>query len=114
MPASFDFPAFRAAYEARDAAAWIGFYAEDAEWIEYVPDLTACNRRTIGRAAIAELLAAAAWPELLALEEPEIDMDRIRFRVRLGHATGRRIVDLVMLVTEAGRIVRQVDVEAWD
>jgi hypothetical protein len=115
MSASFDFPAFRAAYAARDLAAWVGFYADDAEWIEYLPDLPSCHRRTVGRAAIAEFLSAAAtWPELIAVEEPEIDGDRVRFLVRVGHADGRRMIDLVMLAVEAGRIVRQVDVEAWD
>lgn len=112
---SFDFPAFRAAYEARDAAAWLGFYAEDAEWIEYRPDCTECHRRTLGRTAIGEFLAAAAeWPEVLAVEEPEIEADRLRFRAWVGQPDGRRIVEHVMLLTGDGRIRRQVDVETWD
>ena len=113
MPESlFDFDQFRAAYQARNPAAWLHFYADDAEWIEYGPDLTACRRRTAGRPAIGEFLrATTTWPEVLGLEEPEIDADRVRFRARVRDADGHRLVEHVMLLTQDGRIRRQVDVE---
>ena len=111
---AFDFDAFRAAYEARDAAAWLGFYADDAEWIEYGPNLSACRRRTVGRAEIDEFLRATAWPEVLGCDEPEVDADRMRFRARLRLADGHGLVEHVMLITEDGRIRRQVDVEVTD
>lgn len=116
MPApSFDFPAFRAAYEARDVAAWLDFFADEAEWIEYRPDRPACHRWTIGRTAIGEFLSEAApWPSVLSVEEPEIDAGRVRFRAWLSHPDGRRIIEHVMLLTTDGRIRRQVDVEVWD
>ena len=108
---SFDFDQFRAAYEARNPEAWLGFYAEDAEWIEYGPDLSACLRRSAGRAAISEFLhGTRIWPEVLGFEEPEIDADRVRVRVRIRDAEGHRLVEHVMLLTQDGRIRRQVDV----
>ena len=108
---SFDFDQFRIAYKARDAGSWLDFYTDDAEWIEYGPDLSACLRRMAGRAAIGEFLrATSTWPEVLGIEEPEVDTDRIRFRVRIRDAEGHRLVDHVMLLTEDGRIRRQVDI----
>jgi hypothetical protein len=109
---SFDFDRFRAAFESRNAAAWLGFYADDAEWIEYGPDLSACLRRMVGREAISEFLrATTAWPEVLAVEEPEVDADRVRFCARIRDADGHRLVEHVMLITQDGRIRRQVDVD---
>jgi len=35
MTAAFDYDAYRAAFEAKDVARWLAFYAEDAEWVEY-------------------------------------------------------------------------------
>lgn len=108
---SFDFAKFRAAYEARDAAAWLDFYADDAEWIEYGPNLSACLRRMIGRAEISKFLQAASWPEVLGFEEPEVDADRVRFCARIRDADGHRMVEHVMLLTQDGQIRRQVDVD---
>lgn len=108
---SFDFDQFRAAYEARNAGAWLGFYAEDAEWIEYGPDLSACLGRRTGHAEISEFLhGTTTWPEVLGFEEPEIDADRVRVRVRICDAEGHRLIEHVMLLTQDGRIRRQVDV----
>ena len=108
---SFDFDGFRAAYEARDAAAWLGFYADDAEWIEYGPDQSSCRRRTVGRAELGDFLQAATWPEVIGCEEPEVDADRVRFCARIRDAEGHRMVEHVMLLTHDGRIRRQVDVD---
>jgi ketosteroid isomerase-like protein len=34
----FDFAAFRTAFEAKDVATWLSFYAEDADWGEFRHD----------------------------------------------------------------------------
>lgn len=71
MPASsFDCPAFKAACECNDAAAWILFFAEDAEWVEH--------------------------------------------RHQDPPSRPNRIAEPLMSEIAAGRIVRPVDVEAWD
>lgn len=107
---SFDFAAFQSACAGRDAAACLGFYAADAEWIEYRHDPPSCTRRVQGRSAIGLLLGAEDLPALLSLEPPETELDRIRFRAR-SPATGLR---RVMLATGGGLIRRQVALEARD
>jgi hypothetical protein len=108
----FDFDGYRTAFETRNAGAWLRFYADDAEWVEYGPDLSTCRRRMVGRTAIADFLqATATWPEVLAIEAPEIDADRVRFCARICDEDGHRMVEHVMLLTQDGRIRRQVEVD---
>jgi hypothetical protein len=109
---SFDVDRFRAAYRARDLAAWLEFYTEDAAWIFCGPDGSGDLRCTTGHAAIAQLLrGAACWPEVVAIDEPEIDADRVRFRAWWRTDNGQQSVRHVMLLTLGGRIRRQVDVD---
>jgi hypothetical protein len=50
MAKEFDFPASRRAVEQKDVSAWAGFFADNAEWIEYKPNLsTHSRRRLIGK-----------------------------------------------------------------
>jgi hypothetical protein len=35
VTSAFDFDAFKRALASRDAAVWTGFYADDAEWIDW-------------------------------------------------------------------------------
>ena len=112
---SFDFDGFRSAYEAGEAAAWLSFYAEDAEWIAYWDDPPTLSRRATGRVAIGEVLTeAGAWSHRLDLQEPETDVDRIRFRARVVLPEGRRLVEHVMLTIDGDRIRRHVEVAALD
>ena len=39
----FDLAAYKRAFEAKDVEAWIAFYADDAEWIEYTPEAAAAR-----------------------------------------------------------------------
>jgi ketosteroid isomerase-like protein len=108
----FDVDRFRAAYRARDLAAWLEFYAEDAAWISCGPNGSDDLRCALGHAAIAQLLRdTARWPEVLAVGEPEVEADRVRFRAWCRKDNGERSVTHVMLLTERGRIRRQVDVD---
>ena len=112
---SFNFDSYRAACESRSTAAWLAFYADDAQWLEYREDPLLLVSRAVGRAAIGETLTELGrWPDLLAIEEPEVDMDRIRFRALSRPAGGRRMVDRVMLTIAGDRIQRQVSVVAFD
>jgi hypothetical protein len=55
----FDFAAFKDAFERKDAERWAGFYAEDAEWIEYKPSAPSSDPvRMVGRERIAQLLCS--------------------------------------------------------
>jgi ketosteroid isomerase-like protein len=112
----FDFPAFRTAFEAKDAAAWVRFYAEDAEWIEYRHDAPPrAPLRTRGRAQIGTILAEVAAAGIdLAIADEGIGPERVAFALTATFPGRRRVYEHVILHLRDGRIVRQVDVEAWD
>ena len=114
--AEFDFAAFKRAYEAKDADRQIGFYADDAEWIEYRnQDPPHRPNRMIGRQAIEDFLRrVTALPITVTIEDEIVTKDRVAFRVWVGLSDGRRIVEHAMLYLRDGRIARQVEVEAWD
>jgi ketosteroid isomerase-like protein len=85
----FDFPAFKDAFERKDAKRWAGFYAEDAEWIEYKPSaLPSAPVRMVGRERIAKLLAS--------LEESNIeisDFDEVLGRERAAFSVDVTLPD---------------------
>ena len=108
---SFDFDSFRAACEARNTAAWLAFYADDADWIEYRQDPLVLVSRAVGRTAISQSVTQLGrWPDLQSLEAPEVELDRVRFRALSRPAGGRPMVDHVMLTIAGSRIQRQVSV----
>ena len=112
---SFDFDSYKAACESRSTATWLAFYADDAHWLEYRLDPLILVSRAVGRTAISETLTEfGRWPDLQAVEEPEADGDRFRFRARSGPAGGRRMVDHVMLTIADDRIQRQVSVVTFE
>ena len=112
---SFDLDRYRAACEARSTGDWLAFYAPDAEWIEYRQSPLVLVSRVVGRSALAESLTELGrWPDLLALEEPEVDQDRIRFQAVSRPKGGRRMVDHVMLTIAGNQIRRQVSVVTFD
>ena len=116
MPAAFDFDSFRAALEARDVARWLPFYADDAEWLEYrhgnpprAPDVTR------GRAAIGRYIEEIAASRIaLAISNEVLGEHRAAFTITVLRADGRRIIENVIVDHRDGRIVRQLEVEAWD
>jgi hypothetical protein len=112
---SFDFDSYKAACEARSTPAWLAFYADDVHWLEYRLDPLILVSRAVGRSAIGETLTELGrWPDLQAIEEPEVDVDRIRFRAVSRPAGSRRMVDHVMLTIAGDRIQRQVSVVAFE
>jgi ketosteroid isomerase-like protein len=113
---SFDFAAFKRAFEAKDFAAWIACYAEDAEWTEYRGHNPPRSPNVMrGREAIARFLeGVCAAPITIRLEDEVVGGDRAAFRVWVTLADGRRIVEHVIVHAADGRITRQIDVEAWD
>lgn len=113
---AFDYDAFRRAFEAKDVGAWLAFYADGAEWIEYrhsapprAPNVTA------GRDAIeAHLHRIAASGIELELSDEVLGDGRIAFRATCTLPGGDRIVEHVILHLDGDLIARQVDVEASD
>jgi ketosteroid isomerase-like protein len=112
----FDFEAFRAALEARDVARWLPFYADDAEWLEYRhADPPRAPNVMRGRAAIARFLEDVAAAQIeLAVSNEVIAGERAAFTITVTRADGRRIIENVILDHRDGRVVRQLEVEAWD
>jgi ketosteroid isomerase-like protein len=112
----FDFAAFKDALESRNLDRWVPFYADDAEWIEYrhVSPPRAPNRM-VGKEQIAEFLARVCAADFgITTGDEMIAQERIAFSVDCTFPDGKRVFEHVIARTEDGKIVRQVDVEAWD
>ena len=112
----FDFAAFKEAFEGKDLDRWVPFYADDAEWTEYqhLSPPRAPNRM-IGRQQIAEFLARVCGADFgVSVADEVVTADRVAFSVDCVFPDGNRIFEHVITHIEDGKIVRQVDVEAWD
>jgi ketosteroid isomerase-like protein len=116
MAATFDFPAFKRAFEAQDVEAWLAFFAPDAEWWEYRPDAPPRSPKiTVGREAIrARLTYIAGLGIEQAISDEVIGEERIAFAFLVTMPNGSHLIEHVILHLADGKIVRQVDVEAWD
>jgi len=113
----FDFPAYRAAFEAKDVPRWLAFYADDAEWFEYnsQDDPPRAPNVMRGRDEIRAFLEhIAALPIAIALADEVLGAERIAFSCTVDLGNGRRIIEHVIADVRDGQIVRHVDVEAWD
>jgi hypothetical protein len=112
----FDLPGLRHAIEAKDADRWLAFFAEDAEWLEYRhADPPARPNRMRGREEIGAFLRRVAeMPVALSVEAMVGAGDAAAYRLWADLPDRRRVVEQVMLELRAGKIVRQIDVEAWD
>ena len=113
---SFDLAAYKRAVEAKDVEAWLAFYADDAEWLEYQPTRRLAEpRRHSGRAEIrAYLEFIAGEPEPLVVSDELTDGDRAAFAIWLTFADGRPFGEHCILTLRDGLIVRHVDIELWD
>jgi ketosteroid isomerase-like protein len=112
----FDFAAFKEAFEGKDLDRWVPFYADDAEWTEYrhLSPPRAPNRM-IGKQQIAEFLARVCGADFgVSVADEVVTADRVAFSVDCVFPDGNRIFEHVITHIEDGKIVRQVDVEAWD
>ncbi len=118
MPAAaFDFDGYRAAFEAKDVAAWIAYYADDAVWLEFSSQRNPPHEPNVmrGAGAIRVFMEhVAALPISLALSREVIGDERIAFVCTVDLGSGRLIVEHVIADVRDGRIVLHVDVEAWD
>jgi hypothetical protein len=112
----FDFPAFRTAFESKDVTAWLRFYAQDAEWVEYRHDAPPRAPHLMrGHGQIGPFLAGVAAADVdLAIADEVIGAGRIGFAVTATLPDGRRVYEHVILHLRGAHIARQVDVEAWD
>ena len=116
MAATFDFPAFKRAFEAKDVEAWLAFFAADAEWWEYSPDAPPRSpNKMVGKEAIRARLTYAAGADMeLAISDEVIGEERVALAFLVTLPDGRHYIEHTILHLADGKIARQVDVEAWD
>ncbi len=116
MAASFDFPAFKLAFEAKDVEAWMAFFAPDAEWWEYRPDAPPRSpNKMIGQEAIrAKVLYVATSDMEQVISDEVLGEERVAFAFWVTRSDGRQLIEHTILHLTDGKIARQVDVEIWD
>jgi ketosteroid isomerase-like protein len=115
-PPHFDFAAYAAAIERRDVARWGEFFHDDARWLEYrernpprAPNVMQ------GIAHIRSFLeGVAASPVQLRVSHEVVGAERAAYRLTVTFDDGREIIEHVIVELAGGRIVCEVDVEAWD
>ena len=112
----FDFTSFERAVEEQDVRAWLDFFADDAEWIEYKHTHPPRSpRRMAGRQEIGEFLAQIKAGNVdFEISDEVVGPTRAAFCLWCTLADGRRIIEHVIIHHLDGMITRQVDVEAWD
>jgi ketosteroid isomerase-like protein len=114
--AGLDFEALRRAEEEHDLDSMLALYAEDAQ-------IVIVNRNTPpsspfelhGKEEIAEYLRDVFGREMSHRVENEVvGEERIAFNVACEYPDGTRVLSAENLDVRDGKIVRQVEVVAWD
>ena len=112
----FDFEALRHADEQHDLDAMLGLYADDAE-IHIVNRNTPPSSPYVlrGKEAISEYLREVFGRDMTHRVESEVvGEDRVAFNVACEYPEGTRVLGAENLDLRDGKIVRQVEVVAWD
>jgi ketosteroid isomerase-like protein len=115
-PGGLDFEALRRAIEDRDADALIGFYADDAE-VQTVNSRTTPSSPEVrrGKEQIAGYLRDVYGREMThRLENEVVGENRVAFHEACEYPDGTRVLGAETLELRDGKIVRHVNVEAWD
>ena len=115
-PGGLDFEALRWAIEEREAETLIGVYAEDAEVRTVNRNTTPSSPQVLrGKEQIAEYLRDVCSREMTHRVENEVlGKRRIAFQEACEYPDGTRVLGAQTLELGDGKIVRQVNVEAWD
>jgi ketosteroid isomerase-like protein len=111
-----DFEALRRAEEQHDLDAMLDLYADDAE-IRIVNRNTPPSSPYVlrGKEAIAEYLKDVFSRDMKHRVENEVvGEDRLAFNVDCEYPDGMRVLAAETVDVRAGKIVRQIEVVAWD
>jgi nuclear transport factor 2 (NTF2) superfamily protein len=113
---NLDFENLRRAIEERDAETLAGFYADDAELLTINRNTTPSSPEVLrGKEEIGEYLRDVCSREMTHKVENEIvGDDRIAFQEACEYPDGVRVLGAETLEVRDGKIVRQVNIEAWD
>ncbi|MCA1731409.1 MAG: nuclear transport factor 2 family protein [Actinobacteria bacterium] len=111
-----DFEDLRRAQERRDLDAMLNLYADDAE-IHIVNRNTPPSSPYVlrGKEAIAEYLRDVFGREMShTIENEVVGEDRLAFNVACEYPEGTRVLASENMEVRNGKVVRQVEVVAWD
>ena len=111
-----NFEALRQAIEDRDAETLIAFYADDAEVHIINKNATPSSPQVLrGKEELSAYLRDLLDREMTHRVESEVVGDeRIAFFEACEYPDGTRVLGAETLELRDGKIVRQVNVEAWD
>ena len=115
-PGGLDFEAMRRAIEELDADALVGLYADDAQILVINKNTTPSSPRELrGKEKITEYLRDVCGRAMTHRIEGEVvGEDRVAFQEACEYPDGTRVLAATTLDLRGGKIVRQVNVEAWD
>jgi ketosteroid isomerase-like protein len=111
-----DFEDLRRAQEQRDLDAMLNLYADDAE-IHIVNRSTPPSSPHVlrGKEAIAEYLRDVFGREMShSIENEVVGENRLAFNVACEYPDGTRVLASENMEVHDGKVVRQVEVVAWD
>ena len=111
-----DFEVLRRAIEGRDPETLVGLYADDAKVLTINRNTTPSSPNVLrGKEAIGEYLRDVCSREMTHRVENEVlGKERIAFQEACEYPDGVRVLGAEMMEVREGKIVRQVNVEAWD
>ncbi len=111
-----DFEAMRRAIEGLDAEELIGLYADDAEMITVNRYTTPSSPKVLrGKEQIAEHLRDVCGRAMTHRVENEVvGEDRVALNEACEYEDGTKVLAAMTLDVRDGKVVRQVNVEAWD
>ena len=111
-----DFETLRRAIEERDAETLVGFYADDAELRIVNKNTPPSSRRELhGKEEISEYLRDVCGREMThRIGDEVVDENRVAFIEACEYPDGTKVLTAMTLEVQDGKVVRQVNVEAWD
>jgi ketosteroid isomerase-like protein len=113
---AFVFEALRQAIENLDANRLVGLYANDAEMLTVNRYTTPSSPKVLkGKEEIAEHLRDVCGRAMTHRVEHEvIGENRVAFNEACEYPDGTRVLAAMTLDVRNGKVVHQVNVEAWD
>jgi nuclear transport factor 2 (NTF2) superfamily protein len=112
----FDFEALRRVFEQRDVELAASLYADDAKWSIVNRNTPPSSPHVLhGKEEIAEYLRDVFSREMThRIEQEVVGEDRVAFNFACQYPDGVRVLASENLEVREGKIVRQVEVVAWD
>ena len=112
----FDFEAMRRAIEGLDAEALVGLYADDAELLIVNKSTAPSSPRELrGKEEISEYLRDVCGRAMTHhIHSEVVGEDRVAFQEDCEYPDGMKVLAATTLDLRDGKVVRQVNVEAWD